>query len=184
VIVHDQRVVRAEIGDDLLALIKVDRRSFVAVIADVADEADRRLRQRQQAAFHRRNGDAGTRMRVDDTLNVRPRLVDRAVNDIAGFVDAVVGVGRCQNLAFDRHLHQVGGGDFLVQQPVEIDQQMILGAGNARGDVVVDQVGHAELVDQPVTGGKIDARLPFLRRNLVLERWKIRRIVHCRSGLR
>ena len=47
-VAHDQRVVRPEIDDDALALLKIDRRAFVVVIADVADETDRGLRQRQQ----------------------------------------------------------------------------------------------------------------------------------------
>ena len=38
----------------------------------------------------------------------------------------------------------------------------MLGPRHARGDVVVDHVGHAVAVDQPVAGGEIHAGLPFL----------------------
>src|SRR5262245_54655258 len=64
VVAHDGRIVRAEVLDDALALVELHRRPFVIVIADMADEPDRSLRQRQQPAFHRRHRDAGTRMRV------------------------------------------------------------------------------------------------------------------------
>ncbi len=157
VVAHDQRVVRPEVLDDALALVEIDRRSLVVVIADMADEADRGLRQRQQAAFHRRHRDAGAGVGVQHACDLRPRLVDRAVDHVAGLVDAVVGVGLPDDLALDVDLHQARGGDLLVEQAVEIDQQVILGAGNARGDVVVDQVGHPVRVDQPVAGGEIDA---------------------------
>ena len=74
VVAHDQRVVRAEVGDDALALLEVDRRALVVVIADVADEADRGLRQRQQPARHRGDRHAGARVRVQHAVHVRARL--------------------------------------------------------------------------------------------------------------
>ena len=59
----------------------------------MADEADRGLRQRQKPAFHRRYRDAGAGMGVEHAGDVRPRLVDGAMDHIAGLVDAVVGLG-------------------------------------------------------------------------------------------
>jgi hypothetical protein len=41
VVAHDQRIVRAEIADDALALVELHRRPLVVVIADVADVRDR-----------------------------------------------------------------------------------------------------------------------------------------------
>src|SRR5882724_6647477 len=38
VVAHDQRIMRPEILHDALALVEIDRRAFVVVIADVADE--------------------------------------------------------------------------------------------------------------------------------------------------
>ena len=151
-----------EIAHQPLALVEIDRRALVVVVADVAVEADRGLRQRQQPALHRRDRHAGARVGVQHAGNVRPRLVDRAVDHIAGVVDAVVGVGLADDVAVDIDLDQARRGDLLVEQPVEIDQQ-VLGAGNARRDVVVDQVGHAVGIDQPVAGREIDPGLPLLR---------------------
>ena len=39
---------------------------------------------------------------------------------------------------------------------------MVVVARDARGDVVVDEVGHPVFVDQPVAGGEVEPRLPFL----------------------
>ena len=160
------RMISASCGprslDDALALVEVDRRALVVVVADVADEADRGLRQRQQPAFHRRHRHAGAGVGVQHAGDIRPRLVDRAVDHVARLVDAVVGVGLPDDLALDVDLHQARGGDLLVEQAVEVDQQVVLGARDARGDVVVDEVGHPVRVDQPVAGGEIDPRLPLL----------------------
>jgi hypothetical protein len=128
----------------------------------MADEPDGGLRQRQQPAFHRRYRNAGTGMGVQHAGDVRPRLVDRAVDHVTRFVDAVVGVRLPDDRALEVDLHQARGRDLLVQHTVEVDQQVVLAAGNARGDVIVDEVGHCVLVDQAITGGKINARLPFL----------------------
>src|SRR4051812_25483513 len=174
---HDQGIVLAEIADDPLALVEIDRRPFVVVIADVADEADRSLRQRQQPALHGRHRDAGPGVGVQHAFDLRPRLVDRAVDHVAGLVDAVVGVGLGDDLALDVDLDQARRGDLLIKETIEIDQQ-VFGAGNARRDVVVDQVGHLVLIDQPVAGGELDPSLPFLRRNLVFDRLEVGIVLH------
>ena len=150
-----------EVAHQPLALVELDRGAFVVVIADMPDEAHRGLRQRQQPAFHRRHRHAGARMRVHHAGDLGPRLVDGAVDHVAGLVDVVVGRGLPDDLAVDVDLHQAGRGDLLVEQPVEIEQQHVVFAGHARGDVVIDEVGHAVFVDQPVAGGEVEPRLPF-----------------------
>ncbi len=55
---------------------------------------------------------------------------------------------------------------------------MIPAAGNARGDVIVDEVGHAELIDEAIARGQIDARLPFLGADRAADRRKIGRVGH------
>jgi len=55
VIAHDHRVVRPEIAHQPFALVRFDRRPFIVVVADMTDEADRGLRQRKEAGFHRRD---------------------------------------------------------------------------------------------------------------------------------
>src|SRR4029078_3200267 len=61
VIAHDQGLVRPEVANQALTLVELDRRTFVVVIADVSDKADRGLRQRQQPAFHGGDRHAGAR---------------------------------------------------------------------------------------------------------------------------
>ena len=127
----------------------------------VAVEADRCLRQRQKAALHRRDGHAGARMRVQYAGNVGPRFVNSAVDYVTGLVDVVVGIGLPDDVAVDVDLHQARGCDLLVEQAVEIDQEVVLGAGNARRDVVIDEVGHPVFVYQAVAGREFKPRLPF-----------------------
>ena len=75
--------------------------------------------------------------------------------------------------------------DFILIEEVRInnlwfqlvDQQMVR-ARNARRDVVVDQVGHAELIHQAVTGGQLDTGLPFFGRDAVLKARKVGAVVH------
>jgi hypothetical protein len=177
-IAHDQRVVGPEILDDAFTLVEVDGRSFIVVIADMADEPHRGLRQRKQPARHRRYRYAGTGMGMEHAGDVRPRLVDRAVDHVTRFVDAVVGVGLPDDLALDVDLHQARRRDLLVEHAVEVDEQVILAAGDARRDVVVDEVGHPVFVHEAIAGGEVDARLPFLGRNLAADRLEVGRIVH------
>jgi hypothetical protein len=92
-VAHDHRVVPAEIANEPLALVDLDRRTFVVVVADVADEADRGLRQRQQSASHRRHRHAGARMCVQHAGDIRPSSMNGAVDDVAGNVDAVISSG-------------------------------------------------------------------------------------------
>ena len=173
---------RPEVGDDALTLVEVDRRPFVVMIADVPDETDRGLRQRQEPARHRRHRHAGAGVGVQHALHFGPRLVDRAVDHVAGFVDAVVGVGLPDDVALYVDLDQARGGDLLVDHAVEVDEEMILRARDARRDVIVDQVGHAVLVDQAIAGGEIDACLPFFRRDLCADRLEVGRVIHGSSS--
>src|SRR6185503_6440490 len=135
------------------------------------------LRQRKQPAGHRRHRDTGAGMGMEYAGDVRPRLVDGAVDHVAGFVDAVVGLGLPDDLALDVDLHQARRGDLLVEHPVKIDEQMI-GAGDARRDVIVDQVGYPVLVYEAIAGGEVDPRLPFLGRHLTADRLEVGRIIH------
>ena len=100
-------------------------------------------------------------MSVKHAGDIRPGFVNGAVNDIAGKVDAVIGIGLGNDVALDVDFDEARCRDFLVEKAVKIDQQM-LGAGNARRDMVVDKVGHAVGIDQPIASGEIDPSLPFL----------------------
>ena len=122
VVAQDQRIVRAEILHDPLALIEIDRRPLIGVITDMAMEADAGLVEGQQPALHRRDRHPCARMRVQHAFHVGARLVDGAVDDVARFVDAVIGVGLVQDVAFEIDLHEARRGDLAIEEPVEIDE--------------------------------------------------------------
>ena len=137
-VAHDHRVMRPEIVNEPLALVDIDRRAFIVMVADMADEADRGLRQWQESALHRRHRHARPRMRMQHAGDIRPRLVDGAVNHITGDIDAIIGVRLDDDIAFDIDLHQARRRDFLVQKPVKVDQEMF-GAGDPRSNMIVEQ---------------------------------------------
>ena len=73
-------------------------------------------------------------------------------------------VGRVVELAaLDVDLHQAGRRDLVEQQPVRVDQELILAARHAQRDVVVDQVVHAEPGDHAVAGRQLDPGIPLRR---------------------
>ena len=55
---------------------------------------------------------------------------------------------------------------------------MMLGPRHARSDVVVDEIGHAVAIGQPVARGEVDARLPFLGADLLADRTEAGLVVH------
>ena len=100
---------------------------------------------------------------VQHAGDIGTRLVDGAVDDVARFVDAVVGLGLPDDIALDIDLDQARRGDLLVEHAIEVDQQMVRGPGNPRGDVIINEVRHSVFVDEAIARGEIDTRLPFLR---------------------
>src|SRR6188472_566292 len=101
--------------------------------------------------------------------HIGSRPMNGAVDHITRLVDSVLGFRLPQDLAFDIDLDETGGGYLLVEKPVKIDEQMMVISRNARGYVIVDEVGHAVLVDEPVACRQINARKPFFRRDLSLQ---------------
>src|SRR5256885_1387845 len=59
--------------------------------------------------------------------------------------------------------------DLVEQHAVGVDQELVGLARHARRDVGEDQVVPAEVGDQPVGGGQLDAGLPFLGRHLAAD---------------
>jgi len=85
VIAQHHRVVRSEVRDQALAFGQIDRRALIVVIADVALEAVEVC----DIAANRiswRRPHAGARVGVNDAADVGARLVDRAMDHVAGFV--------------------------------------------------------------------------------------------------
>ena len=116
-------------------------------------------------------------MRVDHGAHVGPRAMDRAVDHVAGLVDVIVGVRLPDDVAVEVDLGEAGSGDFLVEQAVQIDQDVVIGPGNARRDVVVREIRHPVAVDQAVAGGQLHARSPLIRRDFVPDAAKVGAVV-------
>ena len=146
-------------------------------------ETDAGLVQRQQSAFHGRYRHSGARMGVDHALHIDPGFVDRTVDHKAGAVDAVIGIRLPDDIPLDINLDQARCGDLPVKKPVEIDQQVIR-IRNARRNVVVDQVRHAEVIDQTVAGGEIDTRPPFRVAHFTADGAEFRAVIHGSSVAR
>ena len=97
---------------------------------------------------------------MHDRVSARAVHVYGAVDGESGRVHFIRGFR--QLAAFDTALDQIGGGHFLEQQAVGIDQELIVGAGDAAGNVGAQHVGPAHHRGQAVSGRQFNARLPFL----------------------
>src|SRR5437764_1445148 len=72
-------------------------------------------------------------MGVQHAGDIRARLVDRTVDYVARFVDAVVGLRFPNDLALDIDFGEARCRDFLVEHGVKVDQQVVLAARYACG---------------------------------------------------
>jgi len=86
--------------------------------------------------------------------------MDGAVDGEATRIDAEIR-RIVEDVAVVVDLHQVRGLDLVEHQAIGVDQEPVLFTGSAGRDVGVDKVGPAEMRDQPVAGGEINAHLPF-----------------------
>ena len=84
---HD--VLVAEVGDEPLLLLVVERDALVVVIGEARDRDHRVLADRQQAVLLRGHGDAGVGVEVHDEMRIVARLVDRRMDGEAGRIDEV-----------------------------------------------------------------------------------------------
>ncbi|MNT50219.1 hypothetical protein D3C72_1871310 [compost metagenome] len=100
-------------------------------------------------------------MGVQHAGSVVPRGMDSGMDHISGGIQAEVAFRAIKHLAIQVDLVQAGCRDFLVQQPVWVDQNIFRLARHARGDVVVDQVGHAVEMDGAVERRQFHASLPL-----------------------
>ena len=67
---------------------------------------------------------------------------------------------------FEVDAHQARRSDLLEHEAVRIDQEVVR-AGHARRDVREHQIVPTEMRHEPIAGREVDARRPFLRRDLV-----------------
>ncbi len=163
VVAQDHDLAVAEIPHEPRALLEVERDAFVVVVGGPVVELQRPLVERQQALLHRRNRDARHRMRVQDAVDVRARLVNGAVDGEAGLVDPRA-EAVAQDVALEVDGHEAARRDLVEAHAVGIDQEDVLAlvGGRAGRDVGEDAVVHLEMRDEPVGGCEFDA----LRRRL------------------
>ena len=81
--------VLAEVGDDALALVEIQRHALVGMVGH-SFEAHRHLRHRQQALLQRRHGHRCHRMRVDHAVKLGFCFMDRPVDDEARVIELVI----------------------------------------------------------------------------------------------
>src|SRR4029453_10788273 len=103
-----------------------------------------------------------------------------AVDHEAGAVHLVG--RRVEDVAVDVDLDEARGGDLLVEVAIGVDQELVFLARHPHRDVVVDQVGPAVVGDQPIGGGKLDPRLPFLVARALADRRHSRRFDDLHGG--
>src|SRR5262245_3431183 len=98
-------------------------------------------------------------MGMDDAIDILAPAVDGAVDDEARLMHGRVRV--LDEIAVEIDLDQVRRRHLVEQEPKTVEQEMPGLARHPRRDVGIDQVGPAEMLDQPVAGGEIDALLPL-----------------------
>ena len=161
VVAQDHRAAgRAEVAGEAGTLVHVEGHAFVAVVGQLAVEAQRVLRQRQQAFLHIGDRHACAGMGVQHRLRLGARVVDAAVDHEAGLVHAHAD-GVVDDLAFAVDLHQRGRGDLVEHHAERVDQEVVLWARHAGGEVREDEVGPLVLRRDLVGGGEVDADVPL-----------------------
>ena len=129
------------------------------MIGDPVEELETVLLHRDQPFLEAGDRDAGAGVGVDHRAELRPGAVNAGVDDVARRVDPRAGIVDRPAVQID--LHQARGRDLGIVRAERVDQEVMFRSRHPRGDVVVDQVGHAEMVDQPITGRELDPHVPF-----------------------
>ena len=131
------------------------------MVANLTPDGQRHLRDREQPLALCRDADAGRRMAVHDAVRILRAHVHGAVDHEARAVRFVL---RFRELvAFRIDLDQRRGGDFLEEQAVGIDEELVFRARDAQREVRGEKVGPAELVGDAKCGGELAAGVPFSR---------------------
>ena len=151
---------RPQVARHARALVHLEGHAFVVVVGQLAVDAQRMLAERQEPLLHRRHGDARARMGMQHRIGFRARFVDATVDHEPGLVDAQAR-GVLEDIALLVDLYERRGGDLVEHQAERVDQEMVLGAGHARGEMREDQVGPFVVRGQLVGGGEIDPHIPL-----------------------
>lgn len=95
---------------------------------------------------------------MDDALDVGARRVDGRVQLKAGDVDAEIRRALLDDVALHVGLDEARGRDLVVQQPVRIDEEVLLVLIEPGGYYAADALGPAVEVQQPEDRGELAAQ--------------------------
>ena len=155
---HQHRLV-AQVLHQPLLLAHVQRHAFIVVIGNPTVKLHGNLIHRQQAALQRGHRAAGFCVGMQHALRIFTGAMNRAVNHKTGRVHREW--RRLNGLTTEVDFHQIGRGDFLKHQPIGIDQKMMFRAGNTYRNVGENQIGHAVMRNQAITGGQLFTQALF-----------------------
>jgi hypothetical protein len=110
-VAQNHRRVGAEIAHQALALVEIERKPFVVVIAKSSVKELGVLRQRQQPVPQHRYRHPGDRMGMDDAAGVGARAMHGAVDDETSFMNA--GAAAVDHVAVEIDAHEAGCRDFV-----------------------------------------------------------------------
>ena len=136
------------------------------MVGQGAQNKSRLLADWQDAAGLCANRDTSACVGVQHTGGISAGLVDTAVNGKASRINRKLGFA--QFVAMLVHRDQAGGRDFVKQQTVGIDQEMVVGSWQAGADMGKNQVAPAMGCSKAVAGCQVTAQLPFGRANFLL----------------
>ncbi len=163
VVAQDQDRLAAHGREHARAFLGVDGDALEVVVGDFPIKLGGiEIRHRQPAlgAGHRQPGGG---VRVHHAMRPVDLAVHGGMRRQARRIDRPLAVG--EDVAVEIDLDEVGGGDLGVVQAERVDQQVLLRARHAQGDVIVDHLGPAEVGEDAVAGGELDARPPLLGRH-------------------
>ena len=149
----------AQIGDQPLAFLAADRDALKIMIGDLPGKGGGIEADRAQSLGGGAHRHACRRVGVDDAMGVGQMAVEHAMLDKSGAVDRIGAA--IQHRAVNVDLDQIGRGHFMIAQAERVDQEGAFLSGHPHGDVVIDELGPAHMVEYAVAGGQLLARLPF-----------------------
>ena len=166
-VAQDHRVLVAEIGDEPLALVEVDRDALI--IVDRRPRRGSASRSGSAAAAPRHGptppGRAGVWRCITACASSRAMWIAEWMVKPAGLVMNGVGSTGLPSMSTLTRLEAVTSSNIRLYG---IEQEMMLGPRDPRRQMGEDEVVPAIMRDQPVGGGEIDPDLPFLVADLAL----------------
>ena len=158
----------AQVLEQAHAFVFAHRDAFEIVVGEppgeVAGVEVDRLEPAFKAAHRHPRGGVG----VADRMGPRDVAVEQPVLDEPGLVDGVrIAV---ELVAVEVDLDQVRGADFRIEQPERVDQERAFLTRDLDRDVVVNRFRPSEVIEDAVSGGELEAGLPFFFAAIVIAR--------------